>query len=355
MLDVAVAAPADIAEAQIKFLDVFVVAQAGGAAIQDDPAVFQDIAILRSGQGHGRVLLDQQYGHLGVAIEARNNVKNFLHQHWSQPQRGFIEEHELWARHQGAADRQHLLLPAREIPGLERAACRQGREVLVDEFDVPADVEDMLAGMRPHHEIFFGAQVFEDLSSLWHQGDAHFDDRGWRPVVQTLAIELHDTLGDLAPLGRQQPGNGLQRGRLAGAVGPEEGHHAPLGHLQREPLDHQDDIAIDDLDIFQRQHTTPLIFGWLFLRPGIDLFEHRLPVAVEPVRDRYDLAAAGLEDSDQAAPFVILCRHLQRRGDALQAGNAIDELKALLYLLARQRPAELLEGQAGSLDRHSHP
>src|SRR5262249_49072391 len=81
MLDVTVAAPADIAEAQIKFLDVFVVAQAGGAAIQDDPAVFQDIAILRNGQGHGRVLLDQQYGHLGVAIEARDNGKNFLYQH----------------------------------------------------------------------------------------------------------------------------------------------------------------------------------------------------------------------------------------------------------------------------------
>src|SRR5215471_5785271 len=355
MLDVAVAAPADIAEAQIKFLDVFVVAQAGGAAIQDDPAVFQDIAILCNGQSHGSVLLDQQDGHLGVTIEARDNVKNFLHQHWGQPQRGFIEKHELWAGHQGTADRQHLLLTAREIPGLERAACRQGGEVLVDELDVLADVEDMLASMRPHHEIFFGAQVFEDLSSLWYQGDAHFDDRGWCPVVHALTIELHDALGDLAPLGRQQPGDGLQRGRLASAVGPEEGYYAILGHLQRQPLNHQDDIAIDDLDIFQRQHKTPLIFGWLFLRRGIDLFEHRLPVAVEPVSDRYDLAAACLKDSDQAAPFVILCSHLQRRGDALQARNAIDKLKALLHLLARQRPAEFLEGEPGGLNRHRDP
>src|SRR5262249_51447762 len=141
--------------------------------------------------------------------------------------------------------------------GLKRAACRQGREVLVDELDVLVDVEDMLAGVRPHYEIFLGTQVFEDLSSLWYQGDAHFDDLSWRPVVYALVIELHDALGDLAPPGRQQPGDGLQRSGLASAVGPEEGHHAPFGPLQREPLAHQDDVAIDDLDFFQCQHGAP--------------------------------------------------------------------------------------------------
>jgi len=52
----------------------------------------------------------------------------------------------------------------------------------------------------------------------------------------------------VAALGPQQAGDGLERGRFAGAVGPEEGDDAPLGDLERHALQHEDHVVVDHLD-----------------------------------------------------------------------------------------------------------
>ena len=56
-------------------------------------------------------------------------------------------------------------------------------------------------------------------------------------------------LGDLAALGAQQVGDRLQRRRLAGAVGAQQGHDAALRHRQRHALQHEDDVIVDHLDV----------------------------------------------------------------------------------------------------------
>ncbi len=56
-------------------------------------------------------------------------------------------------------------------------------------------------------------------------------------------------LGHLAALGPQQVGDRLEAGGLAGAVGAQQRDDAALRHRQRDALQHQDDVVVDDLDI----------------------------------------------------------------------------------------------------------
>ena len=57
-----------------------------------------------------------------------------------------------------------------------------------------------------------------------------------------------EPLGHLAALGAQEVGDGLERRRLARAVGPEERDDAALGHRERHALQHEDHVVVDDLD-----------------------------------------------------------------------------------------------------------
>ena len=68
-------------------------------------------------------------------------------------------------------------------------------------------------------------------------------------AVEALAAEADVAARDLAFLGLQQAGDGLQRGGLAGAVGAEQGDDLALRHRQRQAAQHEDDVVVDDLDV----------------------------------------------------------------------------------------------------------
>src|SRR5690606_22165407 len=56
-----------------------------------------------------------------------------------------------------------------------------------------------------------------------------------------------------AAFGRQQAADRLERGRLAGPVGAEEGDHAALPDFQRDSLDGEEHPVVGDLDIVEGQ------------------------------------------------------------------------------------------------------
>ena len=72
------------------------------------------------------------------------------------------------------------------------------------------------------HQVFLDRQVLEHAAALEHLGDAAAHDVVRRQPVEPLAVEFDRTLGDLAAFRVQQPGDRLQRGGLAGAVGAEQ-------------------------------------------------------------------------------------------------------------------------------------
>src|SRR5437879_4158773 len=50
--------------------------------------------------------------------------------------------------------------------------------------------------------------------------------------------------------------DGLERRRLAGAVGAEQGRDAALVDVDRHALEDEDHVVVDDLDVVERQHVT---------------------------------------------------------------------------------------------------
>src|SRR6266550_9009047 len=69
VLDVAERTAAFAADAEIEFLDVLVLAQRGGVAVEHDAAVLQDVAVMGKAQRHVGVLLGQQDRDLLALVE----------------------------------------------------------------------------------------------------------------------------------------------------------------------------------------------------------------------------------------------------------------------------------------------
>jgi hypothetical protein len=93
----------------------------------------------------------------------------------------------------------------------------------------------------------------EAVAALHHLDAAALHQIVRRQPVDALALELDAALGDIAAFGAHQVGDRFQRGRLAGAVGPQQRDDAALRDLERHALQHQDDVIVDDLDVLYRE------------------------------------------------------------------------------------------------------
>ncbi len=176
-----------------------------------------------------------------------DDPEHFLDQQRRQAHRRLVHQDHLRARHQRAADRQHLLLAAGEIAG-EPGALLQAREIVEDHVDVGADLV-VAAGEGAEPQVLQRRHVGDDAAALHHLKDAAADDLVGIDAVDALAVEHDFAAGDFAVFGLEQSRDRLQRGRLAGAVGAEQRHDGALRHLEAEAAQHQDDVVIDHLDV----------------------------------------------------------------------------------------------------------
>ena len=87
------------------------------------------------------------------------------------------------------------------------------------------------------------------MAALHDLNQSALDDGGCVKRVDALACEADRALGHLAALGAEQVRNCLQGGRFAGTVAAQQGHDAARRHLERDALQHQDDVVVNDLDI----------------------------------------------------------------------------------------------------------
>src|SRR5262245_324781 len=128
----------DLGQAEIELLDVGVFAQAVRGTLQHDPPVLHHVAVVSDRQRQGGVLLDQQHGQLFLLVHALDDLEDLVHQHGRQAERRLVEQDHLRARHERAADDQHLLLAAGEVARLHVTSVAQPRKVLVDAIDTLA-------------------------------------------------------------------------------------------------------------------------------------------------------------------------------------------------------------------------
>ena len=112
----------------------------------------------------------------------------------------------------------------------------------------------VVPGVAAHGDVFVDGQIFEDAPALHDLEDAAPDDDLGCQSLDALAEELDLPVGDLALLRVEQARDGLEGRALAGAVGPEERDDPPLGHLERQALQDEDHIVVDDLDVGEPEH-----------------------------------------------------------------------------------------------------
>src|SRR5262245_33316809 len=120
LLDVAVAAAlaallAALA-AEVEFLDVGMIAQALGRAVEHDAAVLHHIAVVGDLERHRGALLDDQDGDAELAPDLGEPAQQILHHDRRQPERELVDQQQFRRAHQRAGERQHLALAARQKP-----------------------------------------------------------------------------------------------------------------------------------------------------------------------------------------------------------------------------------------------
>src|SRR6185436_5593219 len=87
--------------------------QLSGRPLEYEAARRDDIDVVRYRQREFKVLLDKQNGNAALA-QAAHDFLDALNQLRRKPFGGFVHQDERWIRHQGTADREHLLLAAGE-------------------------------------------------------------------------------------------------------------------------------------------------------------------------------------------------------------------------------------------------
>ncbi len=156
--------------------------------------------------------------------------------------------------HQRAADRQHLLLAAREVSRDLLAPLPQPREVVEAEIAVALERREVAPRVPAHGEVLVHGQVLEHAAPFHHLEDAPADDVLRIHLLDAHAVQLDGAVGDFALLRAQEARDGFERGALARAVGAEQGDDLPLRHLEREALEDEDHVVVDDLDVGEPEH-----------------------------------------------------------------------------------------------------
>src|SRR6516164_4263624 len=246
-------APA-LGHAEIELLDVLVLAQCLGLAVEHHAAVLQHIAVTRVLQRHAGILLREQERHRLLGVEIADDLENLLDQLRREPHRRFVQQDRLRPRHQRASNRTHLLFAAGDISGGGAAPFLQPREIGIDQLEVAPDGRAAVAAReRAGEKVLLHGEVREAMAPLHHldASASHELVRGAR--MHLFAVEDDGAFGHFAALGGQKIGDRLERGRFAGAVRAQQRHDLALGNLERHPLEHEDDVIVDYFDIVDRE------------------------------------------------------------------------------------------------------
>src|SRR5260370_24125780 len=76
----------------------------------------------------GGVLFDEKHGDFGFGVDLPYDVENLIDQKWREAKARLIKQEQSRLGHQGARDRQHLLLAAGEIARLGAGSIGETRE-----------------------------------------------------------------------------------------------------------------------------------------------------------------------------------------------------------------------------------
>ncbi|MBA7710120.1 hypothetical protein ES703_119050 [subsurface metagenome] len=124
-------------------------------------------------------------------------------------------------------------------------------KIVIDQIYISAYSRGIAPSVSARSQVLFNGQVLKHRPSLHNLDDAQSDHIFGVHPVYSLPVKLNAAVGNLAFLRVEQPGNRLQCGCLTGAIGAKQAYDLPIWHLQGHPLQYQDDIEINNLNIVQ--------------------------------------------------------------------------------------------------------
>src|SRR5262245_18523075 len=123
-------------DAEVAALEVGVTGELSGSRLGSDGAADHHELALRQRRRDAEVLLDQQDAE-PLLLERPEGLDQQLDDRRSEALGGLVHDQQLRVQHQGAADREHLLLSARELRSAVPLSLGEAWEELVDPGSVP--------------------------------------------------------------------------------------------------------------------------------------------------------------------------------------------------------------------------
>ena len=209
-------------------------------------------------------MLSQQERHLFLVVQVFDDVEHLFNNLRRQTHAGFVQQHHAGVGHQRAPNGTHLLLATRGVGGLAGAACFEAGKVVVDLLQVACNLGLVFTGVGACHQVFFNGEVGKAVPPFHDLHHAALHQIRGRQVFNALTAQLNTALGNFATLALEQIGHSAKRGGFACAIATQDGHDATLRHLQRDALEHEDHVVIDNLDAVDVENDVFGFHGFTF-------------------------------------------------------------------------------------------
>ena len=212
------------------------VEQLGGRAVEPDLALLHEVRRLGDGERHVHRLLDEDDGG-ALGRGSRSTIGSSCSTTTgARPSDELVDHQQAGPGEERHAERQHLLLAARQVGGrARRARSRRTGNSSSTSATRSLAAAPLRAGRSQPATRRFSATVSVG-NTPWppgHLGDAEGGDLVRRRVRDVAPVE-----DDRALVGLDHPADGLEQRRLAGAVRAEQ----------------RDDLALVDLEVDVEQH-----------------------------------------------------------------------------------------------------
>src|SRR2546427_12353316 len=126
--------PWSLSHPEVPMLDVLTTPQRSGRPAPDDLALLEDVVRVGDPRQRAHVLVDQQE-RLAARLEPLDAAPDLGPDQRGEPLGRLVQDEQARVRHQGAPDREHLLLSPRERDAEAAGAGRQLREQIEDLLD----------------------------------------------------------------------------------------------------------------------------------------------------------------------------------------------------------------------------
>ena len=160
-----------------------------------------------------------------------DDVEDLIYINRGQTHGRLIHDDHLRITHQRTPHREHLLLTTGKRSCDLILTLLQSREMLIDRLERLCDAILILPGIGTEHQVLIDRKLCKYTPALRYMGESRTDHlmarcmRDFLPVIEYMTGTR-----------RNQPRDGLQRRRLAGTIGTDQGDDLALIYMEGNAL-----------------------------------------------------------------------------------------------------------------------